>query len=399
MKTFLALGLVGLLARTALADGTVPGHVLVKPNSGVSIQAVATSYGVRVEDRVAGTNVYSLTVPATQTETGFATLLAADSRLVFAEVDTYLDSSEVDGDPVHLAFDAASVDPRFLEQWYAPLGVYALGSPLQQINLGLTHARTTGAGVTVAVLDTGIDYNHPLLQGHLLPGASMLNPESLPWERYDGQKNGVVGHGTMVSGIVLRVAPSARILPVRVLNGDGHGTARDVAKGIMYALQNGARVLNMSLSSPVRSKAVDEALDAAQLAGVSCIVSAGNLGTDERQYPTARKEVLVVGAVDSNNIKPGFSNYGNALSVVAPGVGIRSTYLAGGYATWSGTSFSAPYVSGEAALILQLKPAFTGSDIKSAIRGMARSVDSVNPLYKGALGKGLIDIAATIKKL
>lgn len=263
LKTALTLGIALTLAHTSLADGVVPGHVLVKPNPGFSIATIAASYGVRVEDQVPGTAVFSLTLPPRQTEAGFAALLAADVRLAFAETDTYLLNPEVKGDPVHLAFDRVAVDPGFVAQWVAPIGVYPPTSPLRQVNLGLAQVRSIGRGVTVAVLDTGLDPSHPLLRGHVLPGISLINPGSLPLERFDGRTNVAVGHGTMVAGIIARVAPGARILPVRVLNGDGLGTAKTVAKGVMYALLSGARVINLSLGSSVRSKALDEAMDAA----------------------------------------------------------------------------------------------------------------------------------------
>jgi subtilisin family serine protease len=399
LKIALTLSLLMALTRASVADGTVPGHVLVKPKPGVSISALAASYGARIEDQVPGTSVYSLTLPPRQSEAGFVSILAKDSRLIFAETDTYLINPEVKGDPVHLAFDFAAADAGFVTDWNAPLGVYSDLSPLRQVNLGLAQERTMGKGVTVAVLDTGLDLSHSLLQGHCQQGISILNPGFSAMELYDGTTNAAVGHGTMVAGIIARIAPDAQILPIRVLNGDGLGTAKDVAKGIMYALQSGARVANLSLTSSVRSKAIDDALDAAEQAGMSCIVAAGNTGTSETQYPSSRKEVIVVAAVDSNNLKASFSSYNRSVSVVAPGVGIRSTYLDSGYATWAGTSFAAPFVSGEAALIFALRPDFLSSDIKEAILSTALKIDSLNPLYKGSLGKGIIDIAATIQRL
>lgn len=398
-KLALTLGLFLGLLPASFADGTVPGHVLVKTKPGVSISNVAASYGARVDDQVPGTAVYSLTLPANQTEASFAALLNTDSRLVFAEADTYLLNPEVKGDPVHLAFDFAAADASFVQQWTAPLGVYADSSPLRQVNLGLAQARTTGAGITVAVLDTGLDGSHPLLQAHCLSGVSMIAGGGSGQECADGLTNAAVGHGTMVAGIIARIAPNARILPIRVLNGDGLGTAKDVAKGIMYALKSGARVANLSLTSSIRSKAIDDAMDAAEQGGMSCIVAAGNNGTSETQYPSSRKEVIVVGAVDSNNLKAPFSNYNRSVSVVAPGVEIRSTYVGGGYATWAGTSFAAPFVAGEAALVLALHPEFLPANTKDVILGSAHSIDRLNPAYKGNLGKGIIDIAATISKL
>jgi subtilisin family serine protease len=400
-KSLLILLGLGLLAsaRPVFADGIVPGYVLAEPVAGADINAIAADYGVTIEDRVSGTAVVALSIPAGSTEESFSTRLASDPRLVFAETDTYLAHIEVKGNPVHLAFDSALSDPIFLAQWSAPIGTYSSGSPLLQIDLGSVQKRTTGAGVTVAVLDTGVDDTHALLQGHVYAGFNMIDPAAPPLDAADGLNNSAVGHGTMVSGIILRVAPDARILPIRVLNGDGLGSAIDVSNGVMTALRNGARVVNMSLGSSVRSKTLDEAMNAAETAGVTVVTAAGNGGVDAVQYPTSRANVLVVASVEADNTKSPFSNYGKRVSYVAPGSGIRSTYLNGGFASWSGTSFAAPFVSGEAALILALHPEFTSNGVKSAIGSGAQSVDNVNPLYKGFLGKGIIDIERTIKKL
>ena len=394
LLTFIALS---AMARGALADGVVSGHILVKPSPGKDIQAISQSYGVVIQDQIAGTTLYSLSLPRNQTEAGFAALLTKDSRLVFAETDTFVVDPEVKGDPVHVAFDRVRVDAKFVAAWKAPVGNYSPDSPLLQVDLGMAPKRATGIGITVAVLDTGIDFTHPLLNGRGVAGYNALNPSSLPIESADGATNIAVGHGTMVAGIIARIAPDALLMPVRVLNGDGVGTAKEVAEGLIFAVRNGARVINLSLGSSVRSKTMEEALDVAEAAGVTCVTSAGNNGAQEEQYPSSRHDVLVVGALEADNKKSGYSNYGGWVSVVAPGSNIRSTYVNGQYATWSGTSFATPFVTGEAALILSLRPDFIAANIKDAIRGTARSVDKVNTPYKGWLGKGVIDIATAVQ--
>ena len=387
------------MARVVLADGVVSGYVLVKPNPGKDIRAIAASYGVVVEGQLSGTTVYSLSLPPNQTEAGFVAILSKDSRLAFAETDTFLLNPEVQGAPVHVAFDRTRVDAKFVADWNAPIGKYSSDSPLLQVNLDMAPRRATGMGVTVAILDTGIDFSHPLLSGRAAPGYNEIDPNALPGESADGLTNDAVGHGTMVAGIIARIAPNARLMSIRVLNGDGIGFASEVADGLIFAVQHGARVVNLSLGSSVRSKTIEEALDVAEASGVTCVTAAGNDGALEMLYPTSRHDVLVVGAVEADSTKSSYSNYGGWVSVVAPGSNIRSTFVNGQYATWAGTSFATPFVTGEAALILSLRPAFTTSDVKDAIRGTARSVDKANKPYKGWLGKGVIDIATAIQGL
>jgi len=369
----------------AQADGIVPGHVLVRVKPRVDINAVADDYGTFVEDRVPDTRIYSLNVPAGTTEEEFSRRLRGDLRLAWAEPDTYVLSPEAKGQQFHFAFDAGS-DP----------GAYVNQYAYQQVNLGITPSLATGAGVIVAVIDTGATFSHPDLIGRYLPGYNVMQPDAPPLDLADGTVNNAVGHGTMIAGLIARLAPDAKIMPIRVLNGDGVGTMLDVAKGVHYAVRNGARVLNMSFGSSTRSKALDNAMDEAQRAGVVMVASAGNDGADQRQQPTSKKGCLVVASVEEDNKKSDFSNFGSFVRVVAPGNGIRSTYWTGGYANWSGTSFSVPFVAAEAALIFSANPKLKGRVVQELIRETARSVDAVNPAYRSRLGKGIIDIEAAV---
>ncbi len=371
-----------------MADGTVPGHVLVKIKAGASINAIAAKYQSVVLDKVPGTRLFSLRKPAGTTEAQFVKILGDDSRVVFAETNTYMENPEVKGLQIHFAADAGP-DAAGYENQQAYSQVNSIG----------VGALSTGAGIVVAVLDTGATFDHPALAGRYLPGYNAIQPTMPPLDVSDGPLSGSTGHGTMIAGIILKLAPNARILPVRVLNSFGVGTALDVAKGINFAVKNGAHIINMSFGSAQRSKAVDDALDLAEAKGVAGIASAGNGGAEEVQNPTSRKGVNVVGAVDSLNIKADYSNYGSWVKVVAPGTGIRSTFWTGGYATWSGTSFAAPFVSAQSALMLSVNPTLTPSNLRSAIRSTARSIDDINPLFVGLLGKGVIDVFAAVNSV
>jgi subtilisin family serine protease len=387
ISAVLVFSLLCGLTRSAVADGTVRGYVLVRLQPGVAIEAITADYNTTVREQVPGTPIYALNKPAGIRLRQFAERLSADARLVYAETDTYAGSPEVKGKQFHFAFDAG---PN--------AGGYVNQTAYTQVNFGATSSLSTGAGVIVAVLDTGATFDHPDLAGKYLPGYNAIKPSLPPNDIADGAKNYAVGHGTMVAGIIARLAPDARILPVRVLNGDGKGTMLNVAKGILFAVGQGAKVLSMSFGSARRSSALNDALDMAESAGVVMVASVGNDNAEREQYPAVGKGALAVASVEATNVKSSYSNYGSFVRVVAPGSGIRSAYYTGGYASWSGTSFAVPFVSAEAVLILGANPALTEDRVKELIRDTARSVDEVNPLYEGRLGKGLIDIEAAVRR-
>ena len=310
----------------------------------------------------------------------------------------WLISMEVGGAPFHLAFDRSQTAATF---------VYSVS--YTQVHLGQLDAwnqvngaapLSTGSGVVVAVLDTGATFTHPDLQGHYLTGYNALAPDTLPWDIADGVNNDEVGHGTMVAGIIARLAPQATIMPVRVLNGDGIGTIFALVQGIHYANTHGARVINMSFGCSVQTGALNDALDESETMGVLVVAAAGNNNVNSVLPPATGHGTLTVGAVEADNTKSPYSNYGSFVRVVAPGSYIRSTFADGGYATWSGTSFATPFVSAEAALMFSVAPALNGGQIRDCIRNTARSVDSVNSkAYQGQLGKGIIDIEAGVKSV
>ena len=191
-------------------------------------------------------------------------------------------------------------------------------------------------GSTVAILDQAT--------------AAALNPALLP---------AAFGHGTMVAGLVHLVAPTAKIMPLKAFRADGTSTVFDIVRAIYYAVDHGARVINMSFSATAASPEIAHAINVATSSGVICVASAGNLGQEVLVYPGALRNVLGVGSTTAANppTRSSFSNYGDALvSLGAPGEGVITTYPGGGYAGAWGTSFSAPLAAGAAALLLQVDP-------------------------------------------
>ena len=383
------------------ADGIVPHYLIVHVKGENETEAddaadgIENDYNATAESHLPGTGIYALRLPDTADEKTVAAQMGKDSRVKWAETDTYLACPEiipspalpaVSGDPFHFPFDITSGPGLNYNQ-----------ATFAQIHMGRAQAIATGQGVIVAVLDTGVAMNHLALKYHLLPGYNALAPGTAPLDAPDGAAQASVGHGTMIAGLIAAVAPGAKILPIRVLNGDGVGKASDVAGGIAYAVSHGARVINLSLSSATPSRALSEAIEQAIQANVVVVTAAGNGGNAARVYPAVTDGVLTVSSVENNGVKSAYANYGENVTVVAPGSGLHSAYADGGYASGSGTSFAAPLVSAEAALLFSLPSRPTAAFVRGRIRRTARSVALQNPRYHEMLGAGVIDIEKALR--
>ena len=258
---------------------------------------------------------------------------------------------------------------------------------------------TTGSPVTVAILDTGASPTHPDLAGRLVPGYDFVNS--------DADASDDNGHGTFTAGIVgasgnngigvAGVSWGARLMPVKILNDEGRGPVSAFSAGIRYAVDNGARVINVSAGVPfptatVESRTMEEAVRYATGKGAIVVAASGNVGNDVVNYPAAYPEVIAVGAsTQSDEVAP-FSSYGPYVSVAAPGVGIVSSYYRDGdtYAQLSGTSAAAPFVAGTVALMLSLKPQeVTGKSVREILK--ATAVDILTPGFDPRSGYGRLD--------
>lgn len=220
---------------------------------------------------------------------------------------------------------------------------------------------TKGAGVTIAILDTGCDTHHPDLQGRICNGRNFTDDDQSNADIYEDYN----GHGTHVAGTiaaiqnntgVVGVAPEVNLLIGKVLNKDGFGQIDWIINGILYAIEQKVDIISMSLGGPDDVPELHEAIQKAVNSNILVICAAGNEGdndsnTDEYGYPGYYNEVISVGAINLNRQSSEFSNSNNEVDLVAPGENILSTYLDGKYATLSGTSMSTPHVSGAMALI------------------------------------------------
>ncbi|MEH2005175.1 S8 family peptidase [Nostoc sp.] len=257
----------------------------------------------------------------------------------------------------------------------------------------------TGKGVVVAVIDTGVDYNHEDLKDNI-----WTNPKEIAGNGKDDDGNGYAddihgwnfvdnnnntlddnGHGTHVSGTiagennnygVTGIAYDAKIMPIKVLDSSGSGSDTSIAKGIHYAVDNGANVINLSLGGAYSNGTLESAIDYASSKGVIVVMAAGNDGGSSPDYPAsyASKSGIAVGAVDRNNNLADFSNRSgtNQISyVTAPGVKVYSSVPNNQYATYSGTSMAAPHVAGVVALMLSANPKLTDAQVREIVADTA----------------------------
>jgi thermitase len=278
-------------------------------------------------------------------------------------------------------------DPLYDRQW----GLRKIDAPAAwEVTLG-------SPSIVVAVIDTGVDLTHPDLQGRLVPGRNLLEPELPPQD--DG------GHGTHVAGTIAAtinngmgvagVAPGASIMPIKALKANGSGKDTTVAQGVMWAADNGARIVNMSFGGTEVSRPLSEAVSYAARKGIITVVAAGNEGVETPSYPAATEPNIAVAATDQNDRRGPYSNFGSWIVISAPGTGIWSTWWGGqsSYRLDNGTSMAAPHVSGVIALMLSLRPELTIPEITGILRSTA------DPVQEPGIGAGRVNAGRALSTL
>jgi thermitase len=315
----------------------------------------------------------------------------SSEKLNAAELVQYFDDKKnvKYAEPNYIYLQNQQPNDRLYEeyQWNLPLIKTEAGWNISQGN----------QNIQTAVIDTGVDLDHPDLAGRLTEGYNVLADNNRPED-----KN---GHGTHVAGIIASKTNNregiagitwySQIMPIKVMGAEGSGTAFDVAKGIRWATDHGADIINMSLGNYQSSKVLREAAKYAFENDVVLIAASGNENTDRRSYPAALPEVLSVAAVNQNAERASFSNFGNYIDVAAPGVQIASTYKNGKYAALSGTSMAAPHVSALAGLIRSLDPNLSNKEVTEMIKETSDDLgqSGIDPYY----GTGLINIEKALQ--
>jgi len=271
---------------------------------------------------------------------------------------------EVSEPNVEMSISAVPNDPSFSELW----GMRQIQAP-QAWDI-----RTDASSVTVAIIDTGIDSNHPDLAASLVPGTDVVNNDSDPEDDH--------GHGTHVAGTVggignngigvTGVSWNVKLMPVKVMNSQGKGSTLSITRGIKFAADNGAKVLNLSLGGPgfcTQGGTYEATVSNALLRGASVIVAAGNDNQDAiNSVPASCPGTITVGATNQDDTRASsFSNYGSVVAIAAPGVEIYSSIPGGGYRKNNGTSMATPHVAGAAALVLAQNPSLSPAGLKECL--------------------------------
>ena len=418
-------------AHGQLVDPPIPGRAIMRVQEGQSIEA-AIAYaeslqwmppGVTftvVDDALASHRMYLLS---------FETVLRGlvENALDHLEDDPANTTSEW-GELLYAGHDPEGNTGSIWFHTVGGLDLFTNQYADTMLGLGPAHGRSTGQGVVVAVLDTGIDATHPLLADVIAPGGyNFISDSTDTSDVGDGINNDedqdqlvdeAVGHGTFVASLIHLTAPDASLLPIVVLNSDGIGDGWLFVRGIYHAIDRGVEVINLSLGSTYHSDAVSDAIEDARNLGIVVPAAGGNnnvgAGAFEK-YPAAHSNMLGVAAVDSLGfVKADFSNHHPKFFISAPGsyvvdagspdcfdpaLTIYGALPGGDYGIWQGTSFATAFVSGAAALVRAQHPEWPAEEgtwqlIVDAMTDTVVPIDTENPDYVGELGAGRLDVAA-----
>lgn len=373
----------------------VAGELLVTYESGLSSEAaedLPEESGGRVSQTLGELNTQVVSFPEVQEEAASETREQALERK----------KRELEGDP-----SVASVDYNYIRQAF-----FTPDDPRFDDQYGLDKIKAPTAWnttkgdrkVRIAIVDTGIDTNHPDLKSKIVAQRSFAGPTESPSGR------DTAGHGTAVAGVasaitdngagVAGACPNCALMAAKISNSTDAIAVADEVQGINWARKNGADVINLSLGGPGAVDVEQEAVNRAWKAGVVVVAAAGNAGSREPNYPAAYRRSISVVATDARDRKAGFSSFGGTVDVAAPGVDITTTdivgpggFAGGGYASVDGTSFSSPMTAGAAGLLAA--QGRTAPEIRKRLQSTATDlgVDGKDSVY----GHGRINAAAAIK--
>lgn len=358
---------------SAAADDWAERRVLVSPRAGLpagDFRALLAVHGGKAR-KMGQSELYVVDLPAGVSERAVQQRLARHRLLKFAELDR------------RIAPAYAANDPYLGSQWH--LGTIGAATAWDQ---------SQGAGVTIAILDSGIDASHPDLAARMVAG----------WNFYDGNSDtrDVHGHGTAVAGAaaatsdnatgVAAVAGKANLMPVRIADANAYAYWSTVAQGLTWAADHGARIANISYNGVAGSSTVASAANYLRGKGGLVVVAAGNDGNDPGFAATTA--MIPVSATNSADQRTGWSNYGAFVALAAPGEGIWTTNRGGGYSAWSGTSFASPVTAGVVALMMARRPDLPNTTIESLLYASARDLGTAG--RDANFGHGRVDAAAAV---
>lgn len=360
----------------------VDGELIIRRNSSVplkSLEDFLEKNGIRIERQVDELSLIRVTLPDEMTIDAAKKLLRE-----YEGIDKTYNNIRT-----RVPRDVVSLPPVFEGRHVASVG---------QKGLELVHcddpvARSSyGDGVTVAILDTGVDSTHPDLVDRMLRGYNFIDDNVITEDTHS--------HGTACAGIIAGkgvgtqsmkgIAPGAWILPVKVMNESGKGTSFTVVEGIVYAVENGADVINISLGTIGDSEIVRDAVAYAKKKDVLVIGAIGNDGEENALLPAGYEDVICVGAVDAKDNRAPFSNYNDVLDIVAPGVAVYTTAPGEKHMQFSGTSAAAPFVTGIAAALRSIFPHDSAEEIRARLLNGADDLgyEGKDPYY----GEGIVNL-------
>jgi subtilisin family serine protease len=418
-------------------------HYIIGTTPGIPIASLAAKYQLSVATPpiTPPGNFYSVTA-TTPLSAGDAANLASEAGVVDLEPNATVSSTEADPS----AQSSASLQglgnlfaTRATVQYYGStvLGTYINQPGTQMIELGAAQSSFGAGSALIAVIDTGVDPNHPALAGALVPGYDFTrdSPDSvselldlpdavagalqqstvelLDAKQYTLLQQSTVelldqstvelldgkglpsafGHGTMVAGLIHLVSPGARIMPLKAFHADGTASIYDVARAIRYAVDNGADVISMSFAYPASSPVLQAAIAYATGKGVICVASAGNEGTETVMYPAGYRHMIGVGSVNFSGVISPFSNSGSAVDTSAPGEALVTLFPGGNYAAVWGTSFSSALVAGAAGIMKSVRPNLDFGDVQSALNAGV----PIDPAME--IGRARLDLLLSLTRL
>ncbi|MEB3329248.1 MAG: S8 family peptidase [Candidatus Sericytochromatia bacterium] len=367
----------------------VPGEILVGFPPGQARRgaaATARGLGLRLVREIPSIDV--AVMRASGPVQAALRALRAQSGVVFAEPNAVESLPPLRRDEEPAPSPAPQGDPLADKQW-----------GLSKIEAKAAWRVTRGVPETVvAIIDTGIDYNHPDLAGRVIKGRDFANNDDDPMDGH--------AHGTHCAGIagasadngigIAGVAPGVSLMAVKVLSDGGSGSTDAVCSGIVWAADHGAQVISLSLGGPGGKQAKQAAVDYARSKGAVVVAAMGNNGANVAVYPGASKGVIGVGATTAEDTRASFSNFGTWISVSAPGHQILSTVPNGGYAAYSGTSMATPHVAGLAGLVRSAYPGLEAEAVADAIQQGATDLGA--PGFDPQFGHGRIDAGRTLQR-
>jgi len=350
----------------------VAGELLVQFNAGVSAEkakGLIASNGATSINEIEQIRVRRIRVPE-QAREHIMAALANNKNVSFVEMNFIAEVVVIPN------------DTKYPSQWHLP-----------KIDAPSGWEVTTGSSsMPIAIIDTGVDSTHPDLVSKLVPGHNFLTGTN---DTADTN-----GHGTYIAGSaaassnnlegVAGVAWRAPIMPLIAADSTGYAAYSNIASAIIYAVEAGVRVINISIAGSSNSYTLQNAVNYAWSRGCLVFAAAGNAGSTTPMYPAACENVVAVGATSNTDTLAIFSSRGDWLDVVAPGVSVLTTSRGGGYASVSGTSIATPLASGLAALILSVNPNFAAADVLNLITGNTNDLGEAgfDPFY----GYGRINV-------